>query len=373
LNLKDVPWDQALEVILEAKGLAKRQKGNVIWVAPARQIADFEQQQLEAAKASQALEPFISEVIKINYANAEDLRDVILDDVNDTSRNRRNGDRDDDDSRPVVFVQQDGNTVATDEEDGSSSAGLKVTADQRTNSLIITTTRTNMLAVKALIAELDVPVSQVMIETRIVSAADDFSKELGARLGFTRLTENAQGLGSSSNLGNTSVSGSIASANAAQSSIIDGGDIFGNTTGSPGNLNVDLGANGIGTLSPASYAFSLFRAGTGFANIINLELSALEQSGQGKIISSPRLLTSNQQVAVIETGETRFISSTTDDSGDAETTAQDALLRLSVRPQISPDDNIILDVEVKKSKQKNRQELLIFLTPRIVDGKVHLN
>ena len=430
LNLKDVPWDQALEVILEAKGLAKRQKGNVIWVAPARQIADFEQQQLEAARASQALEPFISEVIKINYANAEDLRDVILDDVQDPTRN---GNGNDGDARQVVFVQQDGNSVASGEdEEGSSSAGLKVTADQRTNSLIITTTRTNMLAVKALIAELDVPVSQVMIETRIVSASDDFSKELGARLGFTRLTENAQGLGSSSNLGNTSVSGSIASANAAQSSIIDGGDIFGNTTGAPGNLNVDLGANGIGALSPASYAFSLFRAGTGFANIINLELSALEQSGQGKIISSPRLLTSNQQTAVIETGETRFISSTTDDSGDAETTAQDALLRLSVRPQISPDDNIILDVEViqddfdpvgnilrnriatqviiengetiviggvyqeqefnsvtkvpvlgdipylknlfrQKSKQKNRQELLIFLTPRIVDGKVHLN
>ncbi len=435
LNLKDVPWDQALDVILETRGLSKRQRGNVIWVAPAQQIAEFERQQLEAAQASAALEPLISEVIKVNYAIAEDLADVILDDVTDEDDGGSgggSGGNDEDSGRQVIFLQQDGSTVTSDDGEGAASSIIKITPDQRTNSLIVTTTKSNMIAVKALIAELDIPVRQVMIETRVVTASDDFSKELGARLGFSRLTENARGLGSGSNLGNTSFSGNIAGANAAQQSIIDGSDIFGGTTAAPGNLNVDLGANGIGAASPASFAFSLFRAGTGFANIINLELSALEQSGKGKIISSPRLITSNQQTAEIETGETRFVSSTTDDSGDAETTAQDAFLSLSVTPQISPDGNITLDVEVtqddftpddnilrnrietqvivengetiviggvyqesefnsvtkvpvlgdipylgqlfrQKTKNKTRNELLIFLTPRIIDGEVSLN
>lgn len=431
LNLKDVPWDQALEVILETKGLAKRQKGNVIWVAPARRIAEFEKQQLEAAQSSAALEPLVSEVVKINYANAEDLRDVILDDTNDDSSNSGSGNGNAE--RSVVFLQQTGsgvNPVGSDEDNGGA-VSLAITADERTNSLIVTTTRSNLIAVKALIRELDTPVRQVMVETRIVDAADNFSKELGARLGFTRLTENAEALGTTGNLGNTAIAGSLAGANNAQQSIIDGGDIFANTAG-PGNLNVDLGANPIGTTAPASYAFSLFRAGTGFANIINLELSALEQSGQGKIISSPRLVTSDKQTAEIETGESRTIGTRTDDDGNAVAITRDALLSLSVTPQISPDDNIILEVEVtqdffltgndvqrnrietevtiengetiviggiyqeqqsdfvtkvpllgdipylgrlfkQRSRSNNRTELLIFLTPRIIDGKLSLN
>ena len=425
LNLKDVPWDQALDLILETKGLAKRQKGNVIWVAPARRIAEFEQEQLRAAQASAALEPLISEVVAINYARAEDLRDVILDRTEDDTTD--NGERDADD-RPVIFLQQTGSGSTEAVGDGESQSGaLTITADERTNSLIITTTQSNLIAVKALIAELDTPVRQVMVETRIVDASDTFSRELGARLGFTRLTENAQGIGSSSNIGNTAVSGSLAGANSAQSSIINGTNVFDNA----GDLNVDLGANGIGGNTAASYAFSLFRAGSGFANIINLELSALEGSGQGKIISSPRLVTSNQQTAEINTGLTRFVNVGETDGGEAILQAQDAFLGLTVTPQISPDDNIILDVEIsqdffvgediqrnnivtqvtvengetiiiggiyqeqatssvtkvpllgdipilgnlfkQRSKTNNRTELLIFLTPKIIDNSIDLN
>ena len=116
LNLKDVPWDQALDVILETRGLSKRQRGNVIWVAPAQQIAEFERQQLEAAQASAALEPLISEVIKINYAVAEDLADVILDDVTDEDDGGSgggSGGNDEDSGRQVIFLQQDGSTVTS--------------------------------------------------------------------------------------------------------------------------------------------------------------------------------------------------------------------------------------------------------------------
>ena len=428
LNLKDVPWDQALEVILDAKGLAKRQKGNVIWVAPARRITEFEQQQLEAAQATAALEPLISEVININFANAEDLRDVILGETRDRDRDRQNGNGTTED-RPVIFLQPEGNGSVQEVGGSDGSATLNITADERTNSLIVTTSRANLVAVKALIAELDRPVRQVMVETRIVNASDTFSRELGARLGFTRLNENARGLGSGSNLGNTSFSGSIDSANAAQQSLIDGTDVFGSST--PGGLNVDLGANGVNGFNPAATAFSLFRAGSGFANIINLELSALEGSGQGKVISSPRLVTANQQSAEIRTGETRFVDIQNND-GNTVSEARDAFLSLNVTPQISPDDNIILDVEIsqdfflvddsiqrnnietqvtvengetviiggiyqenkstqvtkvpflgdipylgnlfkQRSRTDTRTELLIFLTPRIIDGKVTLN
>lgn len=431
LNLKDVPWDQALDLILETKGLAKRQKGNVIWIAPARRIAEFEQQQLRAAQSSAALEPLVSEVVNINYARASELRDVILDETDggSSSSDVAAGGA----APPVVFLQQTGSGV-TQEIDGAEAGGsgaLKITADERTNSLIITTTRSNLIAIKALITELDKPVRQVMVETRIVDANDTFSRELGARLGFSRLTENAQSIGGSNNLGNTAVSGNIAGANAAQQSLIDGTDVFGGTTGAPGNLNVDLGANGINGFAPASTAFSLFRAGSGFANIINLELSALEANGQGKIISSPRLVTSNQQEAEISTGETQFVTLGISDDGVPITETRDAFLRLTVTPQISPDDNIILDVEVtqdffeganilrnsidtqvtvengetiiiggiyqeqqvnsvtkvpflgdvpilgnlfkQKSKLSDRTELLIFLTPKIIDGSVSLN
>ena len=429
LNLKDVPWDQALDVILETKGLAKRQKGNVIWVAPARRIAEFEREQLRAAQSSAALEPLVSEVVAINYARAEDLRDVILDRT-DTDRNRDRDGRSDQE-RPVIFLQQTGAGVTEAVGEGESESGdLTITADERTNSLIITTTRSNLISVKALIAELDTPVRQVMVETRIVDASDTFSKELGARLGFTRLTENAQSGISSSSLGDTVVGSNISGNNAVQQSLIDGNDVFASGSG-PGNLNVDLGANGINGLNPASYAFSLFRAGTGFANIINLELSALEASGRGKIISSPRLVTSNQQTAEISTGQTVFVT-VTNAEGNSVTETRDAFLSLNVTPQINPDDNIILDVEIaqdffladgsiqrnnittqvtvengetviiggiyqeaqsesitkvpllgdipilgnlfkQRSNVSNRTELLIFLTPKIIDSELSIN
>jgi len=185
LNLKDVPWDQALDVILETKGLAKRKKGNVVWIAPASKIADFERKQLEASNASRALEPLISEVIEINYAKAKDIREVILSEAESSSNS-------DNENQQVVFLQSGGEPGGDAGSTEASAASLRVTADDRTNSLIVTTTATNMLNIKALISELDKPVKQIVVETRIVQANDTFSKELGARFGFQRILENTQ-------------------------------------------------------------------------------------------------------------------------------------------------------------------------------------
>ena len=420
LNLKDVPWDQALDVILDTKGLAKRQRGNVIWVAPAQRLAEFERLQLEASKTSEALEPLVSEVIEINYAKAADIRDVILEE-------RGNEGEGNQPPQQILLVQPGASGVEEDTTVSDTSESLQITADERTNSLIITTTATNMKSIKSLIAKLDSPVRQVMIETRIVQATDTFSKELGSRLGFQRVTENATA--GSSNLGNTATSGTLTNANAIQQSLLDGTDIF--TAGSPG-LNVDLGANGAAGSAPASYAFSLFKAGTGYANIISLELSALEAEGRGKIVSSPRLVTSNQKVAAITTGTTRFITTGVSVDGIPITETRNALLGMRVTPQITPDDNVVLDVSItqdtfvsddvirrnnistqvtaengetiiiggiyeeqqsdsvtkvpvlgdipvvgrlfkKKSKSDNRSELLIFLTPKIINQELSIN
>jgi len=239
LNLKDVPWDQALEVILETKGLAKRQKGNVIWIAPASKIADFERKQLEASNASKALEPVISEVVEINYATAKDIRDVILSESGSAS------DGEGESNQQVVFLQSSGDSAESSKDDQSSSGSLRVTADDRTNSLIVTTTVSNMRSIKALIAELDKPVRQVVVETRIVQANDTFSKELGARFGFQRILENTQASGS--NVGTTSTSGTLGGSNALQQSLLNGQNVFGAGASAP--VNSDLGATGINGLS----------------------------------------------------------------------------------------------------------------------------
>lgn len=420
LNLKDVPWDQALDLILETKGLAKREKGNVIWVAPAQRLAEFERLQLEAENSSKALEPLVTEVIQINYAKAKDIKKVILEE--------RKSSEDDSPAQQILLVtpgSSDNNAGVS----SSKDASLKITSDDRTNTLIITTTESSLKVIKTLITKLDSPVRQVMVETRIVLANDTFSKELGAKLGFQRVVENATS--GSSSLGNVASSGTIGGANAIQQSLLDGNEGIFNaaSTTSP---NVDLGASGAADSSPASYAFSLFKAGTGYADIISLELSALEAEGTGKIVSSPRLVTSNQKEAVITTGQTRFITVGISPEGTPITVTRDALLEMKVTPQITPDDNVILDVDItqdtfltidsirrnnietqvnvengetiiiggiyqeaqfdnvtkvpllgdlpvlgrffkKRSKQDNRSELLIFLTPKIINNELNMN
>ncbi|MFT6407484.1 MAG: type IV pilus assembly protein PilQ [Arenicella sp.] len=432
INLKDVPWDQALDVILRTKGLAKRQTGNVVWVAPSNEIQRVEEEELKALAVVEEFAPLSTEIVQINYAKAADIAAVI---------------------KSVKVVKQ-GSVSSTSGQDSSSSSSLNVTetdknsllsprgsvtVDERTNSLLVQDVSEKIKQLRNVIAKLDKPVRQVLIETRIVEANDNFSRELGARLGFQRITENARFPGSnSSNIGN----------------VVGGGTLVGNTTiqdsinnqiESPdqplefardGGLSVDLGANTIGGTSPASYAFDIFRTGSGFAHLISLELSALEADGRGRVVASPRLITSNQKEAVISQGQSIFITVPGNGAGDGGGVQEIQVeLRLTVTPQITPDDRVIMDVEIKqdnvislaaainvvgtkeiqtqiladngetvviggiyqqedsqgetkvpflgdipflgnlfkqKSKRSNRTELLIFLTPKIITPKLNL-
>jgi type IV pilus assembly protein PilQ len=437
INLKDVPWDQALDVILRTKGLAKRQTGNVVWVAPSAEIQKVEEDELKALSVVEQFAPLSTEIVQINYAKAVDIATVIK-----SVKVVKQGDSSSQSGQGTTNSSSL-NVTETDKNSLLSARG-SVTVDERTNSLLIQDVAEKIKQLRNVIAKLDKPVRQVLIETRIVEANDNFSRELGARLGFQRVTENVRFPGSkSSNLGN----------------VVGGGTLNGNTTiqdsinnqlNNPndplefdrnGGLSVDLGAANIGGTNPASYAFDIFRTGRGFAHLISLELSALEADGRGRIVASPRLITSNQKEAVISQGQSIFITvpgggaaggSDGASGGVREITVE---LRLTVTPQITPDDRVIMDVQIKqdniislaadinvvgtkeietqiladngetvviggiyqqddsegetkvpflgdipflgnifkqKSKRSNRTELLIFLTPKIITPKLNL-
>ena len=422
LNLQDVPWDQALDIILKTEGLSKRKQGNVIWIAPSAEIASKEQAELEALQAVADLEPLVSEIIQINYARASDIAEVIKSIEVIIQGNTPAGSAIDGATSAFNPTQTDTNTLLT-------SRG-NITIDERTNSLLIQDTAAKIIEIKKVIAKLDIPVRQVMIEARIVEATDSFSRELGSRLGFQRITDNARFPGTNdTNIGQFIGSGTTEGLTTITDSLNDDeeGIIFDNSRNLPGGLSVDLGASGIGNELPASHAFDIFKAGTGYAHLITLELSALEADGRGKIVASPRLVTANQREAVIRQGEERSVVSL------GELITVEAVLKLEVTPQITPDDRVVLDVTVnqdafinaqgselntkeintqvlvdngetiilggiyqedvaegetkvpllgdvpivgnlfkKRSKRNNRIELLIFLTPKIISPKLNL-
>ena len=323
LRLKDVPWDQALDVILQTKGLAMRQKGNVVWVAPAQEIADKERQALEARQEVGELAPLVSELIPIAYAKAEDIGSILKSVKAVETGLEASG-------FGGITLQE----VKTEENSLLSARG-SVTVDTRTNSLLIQDTAAKLREIRELIRKLDVPVRQVQIETRIVEANDDFSKNIGARLGFSSIVQDAELVGGVQ-LGDT-FSGASVDSNA--STRLNG------TLDNSGALSVNLPASAIGDDLAASYAFSLARLGSGILKLLDLELSALQAEGNGRVIANPKILTTDKNTATIEQGQERL---TTFGSafGTVATEGQEALLRLTVRPQITPDDKITLDVNI---------------------------
>jgi len=303
LRLKDVPWDQALETIMQIKGLAKREKNNVIWIAPAEEITAKERHLLESSLQMTELEPLISELIQINYARAEDIAELLK-------------------SVRAVGPNVQTNSLLSDR--GS------VTVDARTNTLLIQDMAGKVLEVRKLISELDRPVKQVLIETRIVIANEDFSRNIGAKLGLTGINDSVGSIIGSGSLSNT--------ATVRTDGISASGD---------GSLSVNLPATGISGASPGSYALTLAKAGAGWAALIDLEISALEAEGNGKIVANPRLLTADQQEAHIEQGQERIFTTTTE-GGEGSVVTKKAVLSLTVTPQITPDDRVILDVVISK-------------------------
>ncbi|MDH5184373.1 MAG: type IV pilus secretin PilQ family protein, partial [Gammaproteobacteria bacterium] len=294
LRLKNVPWDEALDIILKSKGLAQRRSGNILMVAPGAEIAERDKSELETQKQRAQLAPLRNESIQVNYAKAADMAALLK-------------------SEKTSLMSERGS----------------VSIDERTNKLLVKDTADNLLQVHRLIKDLDVPIRQVLIESRIVIANDGFSRDIGSRFGVSS--------GNTTNSGTEATSGSVGGNNTI---IGNGGAI---TTGTlPGiddRLNVNLPVN-----NPAGrLAISVLNGNT----LLDMELSALQSEGRGEVISNPRVITSNQKEAEIEQGvEIPYLQSTS--SGATSVAFKKAVLSLKVTPQITPDDHIIMDLRVSK-------------------------
>ncbi len=314
LRLKDVPWDQALDIILDAKALSMRKRGNVLSIAPADEVAAKEKAAFESAKAAVDLEPLTSELIQINYAKASDIANL-LKSIKAITTGAESA------QHPVF---NSGVTITKESTNSNTllSPRGQVTVDNRTNSILVQDTPGKIVEVRKLIAKLDQPVRQVMIESRLVEAISSFSKSLGAKLGTSN-----NFTGSSSQID--------------QAAILNGNNSLSTADG----LNVNLPSPGIGNQEAGALALTIAKLGTGA--VLGLELSALEQEGKGKIISSPRIVTANGQKAKIEQGQERVF--TTSVLGVGTVVTKKAVLSLEVVPRITPDDRIIMDVKVSKN------------------------
>jgi len=364
LRLRNVPWDQALDIVMTTKGLDMRENGNVIIVAPAEEIAARETADLEARAAIGELEPLYSEFLQVNYAKAADLAALIGGDT--------------------------GSALLSDR----GSVGI----DDRTNTLLVNDTAERLQDIRRLVRTLDIPIRQVLIESRIVVVNDDYARSLGTRLGFTGVSSNsADGIISVTGTGE----GSDIIVGSALDNLANSGQPFPVTA--PGisdryNVNVPVD-NPAGRIALAVLNSDY---------IVDLELTALQAEGRGEIVSTPRIITANQKEARIEQGvEIPYQESAS--SGATTTQFKKAVLSLTVTPQITPDNNIIMDkVETQvlvrdgqtvvlggiyeterretinkvpflgdipgvgflfrsTSNVSNKAELLIFVTPRILN------
>jgi type IV pilus assembly protein PilQ len=307
LRLQNVPWDQALDIVLRTKGLDKRKNDNVIIVAPTEELASREKAELAARQDVQELAPLRTEYLQVNYAKATDLA-------------------------ALIKAQASG---------GLLSKRGSVSVDERTNTLLLQDTTDRLEDIRRLVGTLDIPIRQVQIEARIVIVNDDFTRELGARLGYTGARANG-------NAGIFTTSGTAAATDTIGASALDnlaggGGafpvDIPTGIVGAPQRYNVNLPVS-----SPAgSLAFMLL----GSDYLVDLEISAAQAEGRGEVISTPRVITANQREASIEQGvEIAYQESAS--SGATTVQFKKAVLSLRVTPQVTPDNRIILDLNVKK-------------------------
>jgi type IV pilus assembly protein PilQ len=295
LRLQNVPWDQALELVLKTKGLDKRQIGNVLMVAPAAEIAERERQQIEANKQIAELAPLQSEFVRIRYANAANIVNLFN---------------------------------AGSEEGGSLISGRgSVVVEPRTNSLIITETAPKLAEIRSLIELVDIPIRQVMIEARIVIAQSDATKNLGIEWGGAYLNTNNDNI--------TSISGNTENVVGLNESVINGTQP---QVDYPGALLVDLGVTRNSGFAVGFTSGDLF---------LTAELSALEAAGEGEVVSQPKVITGDKQQASIKSG-TEIPYQESSASGETTTSFKEAVLALDVTPNITPDDRIMLELQVNQ-------------------------
>lgn len=319
LRLKNVPWDQALDIILKAKGLSKRESGNVMLVAPSEEIAAQEKIDLEASQAITDLAPLRSAFFTVNFAKVTELA--------------------------ALFAAAEG---SGDGEGSGGGGGLlssrgSVIVDERTNTLIIKDTEEVISEIRRILSKLDIPIRQVLISSRIVIASDDFSKELGVRFGVTDVSSNGPD-------GINALSGTIETTND-----LVGDAMFNNaTTGTPYPLQISTGTTGgrldrLGVNLPVigqnvgAIAFSVLKGGS----LVDLEITAMQNENKGEVVSSPRVVTADRFEAFIEQGvEIPYLTASS--SGATTVEFKKAVLSIKVTPQITPDDRIIMDLTVSK-------------------------
>ena len=304
LRLKNVPWDQALDIILKSRGLGMRQNGNVVMVAPQEELTARERVELEANQQIEELAPLRTEFMQINYANATDLSGLIIAGDNKLTSERGT-----------------------------------VSIDQRTNTLIVQDVATSLQAIRELILKLDVPVRQVLIESRIVNADESFAKDVGVRFGYSKHTK--QGITGRGAIGTAAEADPFIGIGGSKAGVTDFGTLTTFGVDTVENLIVSLPA------TPADAAGLALAIGKVGSYLLQLELSALIAEGRGEDIASPRVITANQTEAVIESG-VQIPFQEASSSGATSVSFQDAVLSLRVTPQITPDDRIIMDLQVNQ-------------------------
>jgi type IV pilus assembly protein PilQ len=311
LRLQNVPWDQALDIILRTKGLTMRQNGNVVFIAPTEEIAAREKLELESRKVVEDLVPLRTEVIQLNYAKAEDVAKLLQ-----PERGKDNNTR------------------------NMLSPRGEINAYVPTNTLVIKDVPDKLTEIRKLITELDTPARQVMIDSRVVIASDDYARDIGVRFGVTGVNQTSSGI--------NALSGSLAGTNTIVNSAVDNLT----TTGQPfpvavpplaDRIGVPLGAAPSGGGAPAKLAMAIL----GADYLVDLELSALQTEGKGEILSNPRVVTADLKKATIVQGR-QIPYSEVDDQGQVTTQFKDALLKLEVTPQITPDDRVRMDLVISK-------------------------
>ncbi|MDB5986629.1 MAG: pilus assembly protein PilQ [Nevskia sp.] len=300
MRLQNVPWDQALDIILRTKGLGMRQQGNVMLVAPLEELAQREKIELESEKQKVQLAPLRSELIQVNYAKASDLAALMK-------------------SKDNTLLSERGN----------------VTVDERTNTLLVLETRDKLAEIRALVQRLDIPVRQVLIESRIVVANDNYNRQLGVQFGVT-------GAGTSKNGNLITTSGTNTATNTAVNGYLNQGrtgsvPVNSNANGERYNINLPItGAAGSIGLAILTKNF-----------LVDLELQALQSEGRGQVVSSPHVITANAKQASIEQGvEIPYQQNAGGTVGGTSIAFKKAVLSLNVTPQITPDDRVIMDLEV---------------------------
>lgn len=353
LRLKDVPWDQALDLVMQARSLDMRKNGNVVWIAPKEELALKEKQELEAKAQVADIEPLRTEIFQLNYQKAEDVRRMLL---------------------PSTVSGAQG---------GAASGGVlskrgSATVDARTNVIIVQDTPSKLDQVRTLIQRIDISVKQVLIEARVVIADDKFSRQLGARFGI--------GAGINNNGRNLGITGTPLAdpnqANVPGTGIVTGfspasyywrvkpdattGAMTGEYINSvPYNVNLPV-SNPAGTL-----AMTFLNLGNG--NLVNLELSAAEAANRGKVISSPRVVATNNTKSSISQGQEFKLRVSGGVGGQSSVVTIRAVLGLDVTPQITPDGRVILDVEVTKDSIAGFQDGSPIVNTRRVATKVIVN